>query len=227
MAGDEEALADSHRGPSRHGRRHGLHGEDLGRILALSDGVFAFAMTLLVLSLTVPAFDTTGLTAHEISGHLARLLQQDYLAFFGYVFAFVMIGIWWVIHNRTFQYIVRYDSVVVWINMALLLQIAVMPFVMSIFVDYSSPPTQTAVALFAGIQVTLGLTATLLWDYARRNQLVRPGIPEEVVRYFTLRGLLTAFVFAVSIGVTFVSVSGAEYVWIATFFVQRFADERH
>ncbi len=209
--------------------RRGIEGEDLGRIISLSDGVFAFALTLLALSLAVPTV-SSGVPADRVSSNLAFLLQQDWPAFLGYVFAFVMIGIWWVIHVRTFQYIARFDSRLVWLNMAVLLQIAVMPFVLRVYNTYSS--TQVAVGLFAGIQVGLGVTTTLIWDYARRRGLLKSKVPPEIARAYSRRGWLVAAVFAGSIGLTFVSLSAAELSWILVFFVQRFADpawvsERH
>jgi uncharacterized membrane protein len=198
-----------------------ISGEDLSRILSLSDGVFAFAMTLLVLSLTVPVISGSG-TSHPVftSTHLANKLWADIDVFVAYGFAFVMIAVWWVVHNRTFQYIARYDSPLVWINMAVLVQIAVMPFVLSVFSTYSY--TQAGVVLFAGIQVTLGLTTTLMWDYARRAHLLKPSVPAVVAKYFSRRGYFTALVFAASIGVSFVSLEGAEITWVLTFLVQRF-----
>jgi uncharacterized membrane protein len=197
-----------------------ISGEDLGRIISLSDGVFAFAMTLLVLSLAVPSFDTTGLSHAQQSSHLAFLLQQDYTAFYGYAFAFVMIAVWWVVHHRTFQYIARYDSALVWLNMAVLMEVAVMPFFLSVFNDYGD--TQVAVDLFAGIQVTLGVTLTVLWDYARRAHLLKPKVPEAVLTYFSRRGWGSALIFAVSIGLSFVSITAAELCWILVFITPRF-----
>jgi len=197
---------------------HGIYGEDLGRILSLSDGVFAFALTLLALSLAVPTFDTTGLTKGQVSSHLAFLLQQDYNAFIGYAFAFVMIGLWWIAHHRTFEYIGRYNSRLVWLNMLVLMQIAVMPFVLSVFNNYSD--TQVAVDLFAGVQVSLGLSTTLLWDYARRAKLLKKDVPEPIAQFFVRRGLYTSAVFALSIGLSFYSVTIAEISWVLTFVIQ-------
>jgi uncharacterized membrane protein len=204
-------------------RTRGISGTDLSRIISLSDGVFAFALTLIALSLAVPVV-SPNIPSDRVSSNLAFLLQHDYNAFFGYAFAFVMIGIWWVVHHRTFQFIARYDSTLVWMNMAILLQIAVMPFVLSVFNDYGG--TQTAVGLFAGIQVTLGISTTLIWDYARRAKLLRPNIPEPVAEFFTRRGWYTAGVFALSIGITFVSVTGAELSWLLLFVVQRALDRK-
>jgi uncharacterized membrane protein len=218
MAGDEE-LPGARLSPRTPRHRAGeLEGDDLGRILALSDGVFAFAMTLLALSLTVPVI--TQSTGAQASGPLGAALWQDWTAFLGYAFAFVMIAVWWVAHNRTFQYIARYNSTLVWINMAILIEIAVMPFVLSVFSHYSS--TMVGVDLFAGTQVALGITNTGLWDYARYAKLLKPNVPAGAVTFYSSRGYLAAAVFAGSIGLSFVSVAAAEVSWILTFVLTRY-----
>ena len=214
MAGDEDHSLASFR--ARHPQL-GIAGENLDRILALSDGVFAFALTLLVLSLVVPSYPS-GVT--PTNAQLAGALGADWHRFLGYGFAFVMIAIWWVVHNRTFQYIARYDSTLVWINMILLIQIAVMPFVLSVYGTFSY--LRIAVDLFAAIQVTLGLTAALLWDYARRANLLKSNVPAAVAKYFTRRGYVISAVFAGSIGVSFVNVDWAQYSWVLAFIAQRF-----
>ena len=173
-------------------------------------------MTLLALSLAVPVISQTGTQA---SGPLGFALWHDWTAFLGYAFAFVMIAVWWMAHNRTFQLIARYDSVLLWINMALLLEIAVMPFVLSVFIHYSD--TMVAIDLFAGIQVALGLTNVLLWDYARWAKLLKPTVPGSVAVYYHRRGYLTAAVFAASIGLSFVSLTAAELSWLLTFVLVR------
>ncbi len=197
-------------------------GGDLSRIISLSDGVFAFALTLLVLSLAVPSFPS-GLTSSELSGHLGRALQRDYPAFLGYAFAFFMIATWWVVHHRTFSYIRRYTGVLIGINMALLLEIAVMPFVLTVYSLYSE--TQVAVALFSATQAITGLTAGALWGYATyHHQLVDPELDDRLIRYYRLRGLVTPVVFGLAFAVSFVSVLGAEIVWVGALIAPRFAE---
>jgi len=188
-------------------------GEDLSRILALTDGVFAFALTLLVLGLTVPVLVTTGLNSSQVSGELGARLHQDYQSFLGYIFAFVMIAIWWTYHHQTFRYIERYDTVLMWTNMAVLLEIAVMPFVLQVYTAYTD--AQVAVVLFAVMQLATGLTLNLLWRYASSgHRLVNPHLDPAEIRYFADRGLITPIVFAISIGVSFLSVEAAEVLWI-------------
>jgi uncharacterized membrane protein len=198
-------------------RRHpvDIAGEDLGRIISLSDGVFAFALTLLVLSLAVPVVKS--------NGALGAALNHDFEPLYGYAFAFVMIGVWWIVHNRTYQYIGRFDSTLVWINMALLAQIAIMPFVLSVYTTYTSGnPYQYAVILFAAIQISLGLTNSLLWEYARYAHLTKPSATPAVSRYFAYRGYVSCGVFSLSIGLSFWNVSAAQYSWFLLFFLMRF-----
>ncbi|MCI4320299.1 MAG: DUF1211 domain-containing protein [Thermoplasmata archaeon] len=193
----------------------------MGRILALTDGVFAFSLTLIVLSLAVPMITVApGESPSQVSGRLGYLLGQDYGTFIGYVFVFVMIAVWWLTHHRLFRYIVRYDEFLIGLNLALLLEIAVMPFALKVYIDYTD--TQDAVILFAVIQAATGFTMALIWYYASwRHRLIRRTIPVDDVRWLGRRIVLTPLVFIVSIGVSFVSVTGAELTWIGALVVQR------
>ena len=196
-------------------------GEDMGRILSLTDGVFAFSLTLLVLSLVVPMFPTDGKSLAEISGRLGFLLSRESGAFLGYVFVFVMIAIWWTAHHRVFRWIIRYDDILVGLNLAILLEIAIMPFVLNVFINYTD--TTLAVVLFAFIEMATGLTLALLWFYASwHHRLIRRAVPVAEVRWMQGRLFLTPLIFAASIGVAFVSVTGAELVWIGVLVIQRF-----
>lgn len=197
-------------------------GEDLGRIISLSDAVFAFSLTLLVLGLTVPVLSSAGLSSSQLSGNLANQLQGDWRKFLGYAFAFVMISVWWMVHHRTFRYIERYDFVLMWLNMVVLLEVAVMPFVLQVYTTY--PDTQVAVVLFAFMQMATGLTINALWRYASSgHRLVDRALPVEEIRYFANRGLLPPLAFAGSILVSFGSVSWAQFVWFVPVVLNRFA----
>lgn len=195
-------------------------GEDLGRLLALSDGVFAFALTLLVLSLTVPSIATSGLSSSQVSRQLFSALSGDWHVFLGYVFCFAMIAIWWMAHHRTFRHIVRYDRTLIRLNLLLLLEIAVMPFVLEVYVTYSG--TQTAVVLFAVTQAVAGLTLNSLLTYATTDhRLVPSSLDTASIRRAQAWGWVTPVVFLASVGISFLSVDAAQYSWVAVFLVQR------
>jgi len=208
------------RGAVRAGRE--VPGEDLGRIISLSDGVFAFSLTLLVLGLTVPVLTTMGLSSGQVSGMLGHRLQSDWPKFLGYVLAFAMISIWWMVHHRTFRYIQRYDFVLMWLNMVVLLEVAVMPFVLQVFSNF--PDTQVAVVLFAFMQMATGATINVLWRYAARgHRLIDPSLPRDEIQYFANRGILPAIAFGASIAVSFVNVTWAEVVWVVPILLNRWS----
>ena len=75
----------------------------LDRLLALSDGVFAFAMTLLVVQLAVPQ-----LAPGEV-GQLGSRLLEEGLSYVSYLISFVVISLYWYSHHRLFRYIRRWD----------------------------------------------------------------------------------------------------------------------
>jgi len=67
----------------------------LDRVLAISDGVFAFAVTLLVLDLVVPVLSPGASTAD-----LWQALSKEYVSFLSYLTSFFIAGLWWNAHNR-------------------------------------------------------------------------------------------------------------------------------
>jgi uncharacterized membrane protein len=195
---------------------------DLGRLLGLSDGVFAFALTLLVLTLAVPSvFVNSNWTPSHQDSVLAGALNGDYTIFVGYAFAFTMIAVWWMNHNRTFRYIYRYDNVLVWLNFAVLIEISIMPFVLGVFVHYAGAPI--AVGLFAAIQAATGLTLNAMWRYSNKgDRLVHPDFDPKVAQDIAKWGTVPALLFLASIPVAFVSVNATYFVWALTLFSRRY-----
>ena len=197
-------------------------GSDLSRIHFLSDAVFAFALTLLILGLVVPSFSEAGLNSGQVSQKVWSSLASEGTRFAAYLFAFVMVTLWWTVHHRTFRSIQRYDYALIWINMMVLLEIAFMPFILQLYAAFSQ--TQAAVVLFALTQLLTGLTVNALWRYASANhRLIDPTIPDEYIRHYARRGLLPSAAFAVSILISFVSVPAAELFWVAPLILAYFA----
>ncbi len=97
------------------------------RIEAFSDGVFAIAITLLVLELRVP---------DAPAGHLAEALLHQWPAYASYVVSFLIIGIIWVNHHAMFQHIVKADRTLVFLNLLLLLCVSFIPFPTALLADF-------------------------------------------------------------------------------------------
>ena len=122
---------------------------DLTRLLALSDGIFAFAMTLLVLGLIVPA----GLGSKS---DIAAYLRGLWPAFLAYLLSFWVIYVYWRQHGLLFRYIVSYDRTVSNLNVLFLLFVAMMPF-MTILLA-AAGQALIVVWLYAALQVAAGTT---------------------------------------------------------------------
>lgn len=118
------------------------------RIEALADGIFAFAMTLLVLTLTLPDATQTKLS-------LSQLLADQWPKFFNYALSFALLAIFWIVHHQQFHFIRRTDRTHIWINIGILMFVALVPFTTDVAGDYSRQTI--AELLFSGNLLILGL----------------------------------------------------------------------
>ncbi|HYA10634.1 MAG TPA: TMEM175 family protein [Thermoplasmata archaeon] len=192
-------------------------GSDLSRLYSLSDGVFAFALTFLAITILLPQAGTGG-SLPALTAYLRRLEPS----FVAYVLSFFVIAAWWGVHHRLFSCLVRYDQTIVRLNTFFLLLISVTPFLVSLLFAYgpggfgpSSESARIAVALYAGLQMLGGVDLLLVWRYATRSRrLVARSLPEEWVRTTEQNQLVTVGVFAASVGVAFVSPLVAELTWL-------------
>ena len=136
---------------------------ETGRIEAFSDGVFAIAITLLVLEFRPP---TTELNDRELLAYL-RDQWPVFLAFFT---SFVTIGITWLNHHRLFTMIQRTDHALLVLNMLLLLGITFLPYPTALLADYIADPTQHVAAVFySGTFLLIAVCFNLLWRYASKG----------------------------------------------------------
>ncbi|MBN8870493.1 MAG: DUF1211 domain-containing protein [Solirubrobacterales bacterium] len=113
-------------------------GPDLSRILAFTDGVFAIAITLLVLQIEVPE----GLTSN--SGFLNQLddMLPDFTAF---AISFIVIGVFWINHHRLMRMVKEYDSLLIGLTMLYLGGIVLLPFSTQLIGEYGTDVTLSAV----------------------------------------------------------------------------------
>ncbi|HIH26897.1 MAG TPA: DUF1211 domain-containing protein, partial [Methanoregulaceae archaeon] len=120
-----------------------MHSETMekSRLEALSDGIFAFAMTLLVISLTVPV-----IPKEEAPGLLPPLIMKIFPEFIIFAIAFFVLAGYWLSHHRILRSIRYVDNGLIWINIFLLFFIVLIPFSTSISGDYDN--VRMAVLLF-------------------------------------------------------------------------------
>jgi uncharacterized membrane protein len=178
------------------------------RVISFSDGVFSIAITLLVLSLTVPI-----ITGGDAADKLAISLIGEWPTFFVYIISFLIIGNWWISHHRIFQHIKQADRTLLWLNLFFLLFVTLIPFQTSLILKY--PGTLVAVAFFALTQAIAGFILVILWMHATKGRrLSDPDLSPVTERYYILRGVLGSLTYIVSIGIAVFNAYLAQLSWL-------------
>lgn len=184
---------------------------DTARTEAFSDGVFAIAATLLVLNLEVP-----NLPRGEASRELPRAVFNLAPDLLSYVVSFVVILMFWTAHRGIFRHVKYTNRRLSWLNGLFLMVVASLPFSTGLFDRYSGEPL--AVVVYAGSLALARLMLTAVWWYVSADPaLIHEGVGPREVRFHRLNGLAISLVFALSIGVAYVSVPAAVVVWMALF----------
>src|SRR6201996_760784 len=187
--------------------REDLPGVD--RLLALSDGVVAIAITLLVLQLNVP--DVTKLTDPASASELATQLGKGTDSLISYVISFYVIAQFWLVHHRVFRRITGQREGLAWWNFAFLFTITIMPFTSDLLGQFSSNPL--AIDIFAANLLLATMATQLTVIYGSRKDLVTPETAQQT-RAARYRVAGSVLVIAVSIVLAWVNPDVAKYCWL-------------
>ena len=180
-------------------------GYSLSRVLALSDGVFAIAATLLVINVQLGSAVT-----HATFGPALRALRTEV---FAYALSVVVIAAFWMGHRRSFAHIEVVDQGLLWLNSLYLGVIALIPFPTELIGRFGDETA--SVVIYALVISVAACAAWCLFLYARWRRLLRPTTPARFGADVAARSLSVSAAFAASIPVAFVSPKAAQYVWIA------------
>ena len=181
---------------------------DTGRIEAFSDGVFAIAITLLVIEIGVPHLE------EEPEGAtLFEALLQQWPSYLGYAISFLQIGVIWANHHNRFRFIVRSDHILLFLNILFLMCVAFIPFTTALLAEYlrgSGAEQATAGAVYAGTLAVTAIFFTLLWLYAAGNyRLVSRNLDSNLLRTMTRRYVLGTVAYLLTFALAFVSVTAS------------------
>ena len=181
-------------------------GRDTGRIEAFSDGVFAIAITLLVIEIGVPHLE------HEPAATtLFGPLVEQWPSYLGYVISFLQIGVIWANHHNRFRFIVRSDHVLLFLNILFLMCVAFIPFPTALLADYlQGAERATAGAVYAGTLAVTAIFFTILWLYAAANyRLVDRSLDRSLLRTMTRRYIFGMIAYLVAFALAFVNVTAS------------------
>jgi uncharacterized membrane protein len=185
------------------------------RLLALSDGVVAIALTLLVLDLKVPALS---MLAHRDAAHdLASALGHDADQLISYVVSFYVIAQFWLTHHRIFRVVSGHSEGLAWWNFAFLFTITLLPFTSGLLGLFSDNPL--AVDIFAANMLLASLTSAATARFIRRQKLIAKRINPEQARAGQIRSFTVSAVFVASMAVAWASPDDAKYLWITISFL--------
>ena len=150
----------------------------LDRLFALTDGVYAIALTLLAIELVLPAA-----SEHLHGEDLLRSIIASWPKVLAFLTSFTLIAIFWHGGHRAFHYLRRYDGPLDWLSLLQLLCIAFIPFPTAIVGEHVSDPV--AQEFYFGAILVTGLATMALWWYASSgHRLVDPQLSPSVIRRF-------------------------------------------
>jgi uncharacterized membrane protein len=180
---------------------------ELGRLNALSDGVYAIALTLLVLDIRIPE-NTSG---SDLSASLVALAPKLLV----YLISFIAIGGAWGSHQRMLSQIRRGDGLLVWFNLLSLLFVTLLPASAALLGRF--PREFIAIVCFAADVILIQLTALWLWRHASKYGLLDASLDPRVVRSVGRRLILSAVSFGLSVALVVLNTNLVYLGWIGLF----------
>lgn len=150
-----------------------------GRLEAFSDGVFAIAITLLVLEMDMPD------SGFE---HLWAGIASQWPSYLAYATSFLTIGVTWLHHHLIFRRTAWLDSMVMRLNMLVLMLVAFLPFptmLMARALDKTNDAERVAVVFYGIVLLAIALTMVAIWSQAARRDLLEPTVTGPEVRAVT------------------------------------------
>ena len=150
-----------------------IAGQSLERIAALSDGIFAVAMTLIVLEIHVPS--PQGIASEK---DLLEALAALGPGFLTYLMSFLTLGIFWTGQQTQLNQFSRADRDLAWIHFAFLVAISVLPFTTRLLAEFIA--FRTALLVYWANIAVLGVVLYASWAYAMRSGLVKPDAPPGI-----------------------------------------------
>ncbi|MEG4201279.1 TMEM175 family protein [Microcoleus sp. Pol12A5] len=167
---------------------------DTTRLEAFSDGVFAIAITLLVLEIKVPPPDTA----------LGAELLQLWPSYLAYAVSFLVIGAIWINHHAMFKHIVRVDGTLLLLNVLHLMPIAFLPFPTAVLAEafHRGMDESVAAGFYGGILTLIGIFVNVMWRYAAHEyRLIDTRLTAKKVRKIRRLFLVGPIVYAIATAV--------------------------
>ena len=180
------------------------------RLEALTDGIFAIAMTLLVLEISVPQISSH--SPEAAGAELSKRLSDLWPKIFSYVISFTILAIYWRGHHRQFHYIKHSDGFLVWTNIMFLMAVSFLPFSTSLLGEYINQ--QISVLIYGGNSIVIALLLYIQWKYATDHyRLVDKKLDPNIVRRLPRRVIIGIIAYLIAVGVSFINVQYSVFLF--------------
>lgn len=191
---------------------------ELDRMIALSDGVFAFAMTLLVINVEIP--DLTETQARRV---LIDQIGDLWPQILSYVIGFLVIGLLWSWHRRIYARVQVFDSALARLNILLLMMVAFLPFPTGILGQYGE--LAFPAVFYAVVLTSISIVYIVTLDYldGHRELMTRDGDGFDFPRA-KARHLVSTIIFLLSIPVSWLAPGAGQAIWLLLTLNHRITD---
>jgi len=173
-------------------------GHNIERLAALSDGIFAVAMTLLAIDLRLPAAEvihSEGDLLHALLGVAPNVLV--------YFMSFLTLGIFWVGQQAQLNHLKRSNVRLTWIHLLLLFAVTLLPLSTKFLAEFMA--YRTAMFAYWVNLLIFGVILYTSWGYATRNALVKDDLPRDVTAAICRRIIIAQALYAFAASLGFIS----------------------
>jgi len=177
-------------------------------VISFSDAVFAFAITLMALTIDIP-----DLPLNLTQSELLQRLDDSYPQFEDYIISFAVIAIFWISYHQVFNHIKGSHMSMVYLNLLFLLLITLLSLSTSFVINYAS--YQIPYIIYCIIVIMTSSLLVVIWWYAtKEHRLVDKGMHPLFIKgtFFVL--LSVPIIFAVSIVISFINLDMSQYFWL-------------
>jgi uncharacterized membrane protein len=211
MRRDSRTLRAVPESPSTRDRR----GLPTTRLEAFSDGVFAIAITLLVLEIAVPLA-----TESDLFGALV----DEWPSYAGYVISFLTIGWVWIGHSAITSHLERANALFLRLNLLLLMAVAFLPFPTRLMADFfgQPEPERVAVVFYGIVLLVIAVLMAVLWRYALASrELLRSDRADDELATLTAKSsrAIVLFFLATAVGVVFPMAGALLFLVVSAYLV--------
>jgi uncharacterized membrane protein len=175
------------------------------RLEAFSDGVFAIVITLMVFEIKIPHVEIQQLNS-ALTGILPKILA--------FVLSFIIIGVYWVAHHNMLFFIKSVDRTALWLNILVLLTVALIPFPTALLGDY--PFAVTPAILYGTLLASVNFAGLLFWLHCtKNNRLTLPNFSQKFRKKVIIVHSSPIFFYLLAIFISEFSVLTAYFIYIA------------